>query len=45
MNGYKFKLVYVVNGQYDVKYGNNKTRLKVFAGRTMKTTDYTIIDL
>lgn len=45
MNGYKFKLVYVINGQYDVKFGNNKTQLKVFAERTMKSKDYTIIEL
>lgn len=49
MIGYKFKLVYVVTFEgiksYDVKYGNNKTQLKVFAERNMKTKDFTIIEI
>ena len=43
--GYRFKLVYIIDGCYEVKYGNNKTRLDVFARCNMKSKDYTIIDL
>ena len=45
MNGYQFKLVYIVCGSCEIKWGNNKTQLEVFARRTMKTSDYTIIDM
>lgn len=45
MANYKFKLVYQIGDSYDIKFGNNKTRLRVFAENNMKADFYTIIDL
>ncbi len=44
-NGYKFKLVYIIGNPYDVKFGNNRRQLEVFAKRSMKVDSWNIIDL